>query len=195
MRRVDRPPPLPSLPESLAGSNLAAAMNGEDVNRAHTPPPRSDLLLPSADDRDHPSSSPASIMTDRSDGSTGSVRRVKTPEPAEPSAQATPRPVGDQSSASIPTTQAAADSLSLFLQIGRQVKKATIELPITLSSLRLLFMERFEYDPGMEDFPDVYMRDTKTGVQFELEDMEDLKEGCVLSLNIEREPTESLDLT
>jgi hypothetical protein len=55
-------------------------------------------------------------------------------------------------------------------------------------------MERFEYDPGMEDFPDVYMRDTKTGVQFELEDMEDLKEGCVLSLNIERELIDFLDV-
>jgi len=60
-------------------------------------------------------------------------------------------------------------------------------LPISLSSLRLLFMERFEYDPGMEDFPDLYIRDNRTGIQFELEDMDDLREGCVLSLNFERE--------
>jgi hypothetical protein len=78
-------------------------------------------------------------------------------------------------------------SVSIFLQIGRRVKKATVELPATFSALRLLFMERFEYDPGLEDFPEVYIRDNRTGVQFELEDMEDLKEGCVLSLDIERE--------
>jgi hypothetical protein len=47
-------------------------------------------------------------------------------------------------------------------------------------------MERFEYDPGKEDFPEVYIRDPRTGVQFELEDMDDLREGTVLSLNIER---------
>jgi hypothetical protein len=75
----------------------------------------------------------------------------------------------------------------VFLQIGRQVKKAMIDLPVTLSALRLLFMERFDYDPGMEDFPDVYVRDNRTGVHFELEDMEDLKEGAILSLSIERE--------
>lgn len=76
-------------------------------------------------------------------------------------------------------------SFSIFLQLGRQVKKATVELPVTFSSLRLLFMERFEYDPGLDDFPEMYLRDNRTGVQFELEDMEDLREGCVLSLNIE----------
>lgn len=48
-------------------------------------------------------------------------------------------------------------------------------------------MERFEYDPGKEDFPEVYIRDHRTGVQFELEDMDDLKDDTVLSLNIERE--------
>jgi hypothetical protein len=47
-------------------------------------------------------------------------------------------------------------------------------------------MERFEYDPGKEDFPEVYIRDPRTGVQFELEDIDDLTEGTVLSLNIER---------
>jgi hypothetical protein len=47
-------------------------------------------------------------------------------------------------------------------------------------------MERFEYDPGKEDFPEVYIRDPRTGVQFELEDMDDLKDDTVLSLNIER---------
>ena len=78
-------------------------------------------------------------------------------------------------------------SVSIFLQIGRQVKKTNVELPTNLSSIKLLFMERFEYDPGKEDFPEVYIRDYKTGVQFELEDMDDLRAGTVLSLNIERE--------
>lgn len=78
-------------------------------------------------------------------------------------------------------------SVTAFLQLGRHVKKTTVELPLTMSSLRLLFMERFEYDPGMEDFPDVYIKDPKTGVQYELEDMDDVKDSCMLCLDIERE--------
>lgn len=99
-----------------------------------------------------------------------SMRIVPTPD-------STPTP-------SAPTPLPA--SVSIFLQIGRQVKKTNVELPTSLSSIKLLFMERFEYDPGKEDFPEVYIRDHKTGVQFELEDMDDLREGIVLSLNIER---------
>jgi hypothetical protein len=86
-----------------------------------------------------------------------------------------------------PAAPAPSTSLSVFLQIGRQVKKTTIELPTSLSNIKLSFMERFEYDPGKEDFPEVYIRDPRTGVQFELEDIDDLTEGTVLSLNIERE--------
>lgn len=77
-------------------------------------------------------------------------------------------------------------SITAYLQLGRQVKKTAIDLPTDMSTLKLLFMERFEYDPGMEDFPNVYIRDNKTGVQYELEDLKDLQEGSVLTLDIER---------
>jgi hypothetical protein len=116
------------------------------------------------------------------------VRIVKTPPPdaGESTSQLqTPRQSGESFAAA--TQQSQLSNVAVFLQIGRQVKKATIDLPVTLSALRLLFMERFDYDPGMEDFPDVYVRDNRTGVHFELEDMEDLKEGAILSLSIERE--------
>ncbi|KAL7418988.1 Bud site selection protein 6 [Cryptotrichosporon argae] len=105
--------------------------------------------------------------------------RARTPDlvPGDVGEQATPR-----AQASPPSRPM---SVSVFLQLGRQVKKTTVELPTALSALRLLFMERFEYDPGLEDFPDVYVRDNRTGVQYELEDMDDLKEGVVLSLDIE----------
>ena len=99
----------------------------------------------------------------------------------EQSLQETPRAVENLG------TSLSADSVTVFLQVGKHVKKVTVEKPVSLSALRLLFMEKFEYDPGMEDFPDVYLRDTKTGVQFELEDMDDVSERCLLLLNIERE--------
>lgn len=107
---------------------------------------------------------------------TGSVRVLKTP-PLSPSA--TPRPPSHPTSSD-------PNRMNVFLQIGRKTKRHVLELPITLEALKLVFMERFEYDPGKEDFPDVYIRD-RDGMEYELEGIEDLREGCTLCLNIERE--------
>ncbi|OWZ72294.1 hypothetical protein AYX14_02263 [Cryptococcus neoformans] len=105
---------------------------------------------------------------------TGSVRVLKTP-PLSPSA--TPRPPSHPTSSD-------PNRMNVFLQIGRKTKRHVLELPITLEALKLVFMERFEYDPGKEDFPDVYIRD-RDGMEYELEGIEDLREGCTLCLNIE----------
>ncbi|KAG9309504.1 actin interacting protein 3-domain-containing protein [Chiua virens] len=73
----------------------------------------------------------------------------------------------------------------VFLQVGREVKKAVLEPGLTFSSLRMLFVDKFSYNPGMENFPGIYIRDPSSGVQYELEDIEEVKEKCLLSLNIE----------
>lgn len=76
--------------------------------------------------------------------------------------------------------------LTVFLQVGREVKKATIEPSMTQSSLKLLFVDKFSYNPGQDNFPAIYIRDPSSGVQYELEDMDEIKDRCLLSLNIER---------
>jgi hypothetical protein len=78
-------------------------------------------------------------------------------------------------------------TFSVFLQVGREVKKVTIEPSMSFSSLRVLFVDKFSYNPGLENFPAIYIRDPSSGVQYELEDIEEVKEKCLLSLNIERE--------
>jgi hypothetical protein len=78
-------------------------------------------------------------------------------------------------------------TFSVFLQVGREVKKVTIEPGLSFSSLRVLFVDKFSYNPGLENFPAIYIRDPSSGVQYELEDIEEVKEKCLLSLNIERE--------
>ena len=183
-RRADRAPPMPSLPESTASNNLAIASAFEARDRS---PSLNDPTYLQAIGRESSRSSldrPVSPASSLPGDSAGSIRLVKTPDSEDTNQQFTPRP-GDISAASL-SPGPVSGSMSIFLQIGRQVRKARLELPVTMSSLRLLFMERFEYDPGMENFPDVYTRDNRTGVQFELESMEDLSEGCVLSLDIER---------
>ena len=76
---------------------------------------------------------------------------------------------------------------TVFMQVGREVKKATVEPGLTMAMLRILFMDKFSYSPGMDSFPAIYIRDGSSGIQYELEDMDEMKEKCLLSLNIERE--------
>lgn len=76
---------------------------------------------------------------------------------------------------------------TVFMQVGREVKKAIIEPGLTMAMLRVLFMDKFSYSPGMDSFPAIYIRDGSSGIQYELEDMDEIKEKCLLSLNIERE--------
>ncbi|KAF8159654.1 actin interacting protein 3-domain-containing protein [Crassisporium funariophilum] len=75
--------------------------------------------------------------------------------------------------------------ITVFLQLGREVKKVVVEPGLSFSSLRVLFVDKFSYNPGLENFPAIYIRDPSSGVQYELEDTDEVKEKCLLSLNIE----------
>ena len=86
-----------------------------------------------------------------------------------------------------PDESSTTTAFPVFLQVGREVKKVTLEPQLTFSSLRMLFVDKFSYNPGMENFPAIYIRDPSSGVQYELEDIDEVKEKCLLSLNIERE--------
>lgn len=114
-----------------------------------------------------------------------------TGKKGEPFEESTPRastfPPPDSSSAA-----SHSNSLGVFLQLGRQTRRATLELDpsaplggLTIGKLRMLFMDRFTYSPGKDDFPAIYIKDVSSGVAYELENMADIGEGCVLTLNIE----------
>ncbi|KAG0199547.1 Bud site selection protein 6 [Mortierella sp. NVP41] len=76
-------------------------------------------------------------------------------------------------------------SLTLFLQVGKSVKKTRFEGELTHSGLRMLFMEKFQYNPGQEDFPTIYVKDPHTNIHYELESMADVKQNAFLSLNVD----------
>ncbi|KAL6306126.1 actin interacting protein 3-domain-containing protein [Sparassis latifolia] len=99
----------------------------------------------------------------------------KPPEAAPAAEQPSVGGASDEASTSFP----------VFLQVGREVKKVIIEPPMTFGSLRVLFMDKFAYNPGKENFPAIYIRDPSSGVQYELEDPDEIKDKCLLSLNIE----------
>ncbi|RUP50212.1 actin interacting protein 3-domain-containing protein [Jimgerdemannia flammicorona] len=82
--------------------------------------------------------------------------------------------------------------LQLYLQIGKAVKRTRYDGPINLPALRMLFIERFEYNPRQDNFPSIYIRDPVTQVSYELEDLGEIGENSVLSLNIEEVAFENL---
>jgi hypothetical protein len=76
--------------------------------------------------------------------------------------------------------------MMVYFQVGRQVKKVLMEPVTSFAALRVLFMNKFLYNPGKDNFPEIYIRDPASGVQYELEDLSEIKDKCLLSLNIER---------
>ncbi|KAG0364051.1 Bud site selection protein 6 [Gamsiella multidivaricata] len=76
-------------------------------------------------------------------------------------------------------------SLTLFLQVGKSVKKTKFEGDLTLSGLRMLFMEKFQYNPGQDDFPTIYVKDPNTNIHYELESLADVRQNAFLSLNVD----------
>ncbi|KAF9420060.1 Bud site selection protein 6 [Podila epigama] len=49
----------------------------------------------------------------------------------------------------------------------------------------MLFMEKFQYNPGQDDFPTIYVKDPQTNIHYELESMSDVRQNAFLSLNVD----------
>lgn len=76
-------------------------------------------------------------------------------------------------------------SLTLYLQMDQQTKKVSYSGEITLPALSMLFIERFGYNAGQQDFPSIYIRDPSLpGVSYELQDMADVIDKSILSLTL-----------
>ena len=80
------------------------------------------------------------------------------------------------------------EKIPVFLQLGSSVRKCLVSLTdFTLQSLRLLFVERFQFNPGADTFPDILITDRETGVRYILEDsgVQDIIEGTIFTLDVE----------
>lgn len=179
---------------STRGSNRRS----QAVGAALTP---GDLAaLVEADEEDAAGSHPAVGRKDsgrnRRSASRGPTPELRKPTPPPvpplPPTSRTPEPTVSATATSITPTaglQPPDEELSkiiVYLQLGREVKKAIVEPGLSFASLRMLFVDKFSYNPGLGDFPAIYIRDPSSGVQYELEDISEVRHGCLLSLNIER---------
>lgn len=113
------------------------------------------------------------------------VDRDAKPTETKPETAPTPKATAQQA----PPSRSPAPSnqpFTVFLQLESQVRKAKFEPGMTIAALRILFVEKFAYNPGLDNFPDIYIRDPTSQVMYELEDINEVKEKSLLSLNIER---------
>ncbi|CUS22897.1 LAQU0S07e02608g1_1 [Lachancea quebecensis] len=74
--------------------------------------------------------------------------------------------------------------VNVFLKLDGKVKKCTLDLPTSFTTLRLLFVERFTYTPGSINFPEIYIKEPSYEEYYELEasQLDKIKDGSVISL-------------
>ena len=80
--------------------------------------------------------------------------------------------------------------LTLFLQYKSKIKKFVLTNgydELTLARLQLAFIEKFAWNTHNNgvDLPEIYIQDPVSGIRHELEDINDVKDRCVLVLNVE----------
>ncbi|KKY23897.1 putative actin-interacting protein [Phaeomoniella chlamydospora] len=80
--------------------------------------------------------------------------------------------------------------LTLFLQYRSKIKKFVLPegySELTVARLQLAFIEKFAWNTHNNgvDLPEIYIQDPISGVRHELEDLNDVKDRCVLVLNVE----------
>lgn len=105
----------------------------------------------------------------------GSRRAAKSPSPQ-------PQFVPEQS-------PQAGKELTLFLQYKSKIKKYVFSDGSELSAgrLQLAFIEKFAWDTHRHgELPEIHIQDPVSGVRYELEDLNDIKERSVLVLNVEQ---------
>lgn len=71
----------------------------------------------------------------------------------------------------------------IFLKLKDQVKKVNIKLPTTVANVKVLFTQKFNYSsPGLTPYPKMYIQDGPASVAYELENMADVTDGSIISL-------------
>ncbi|PSN68589.1 AIP3-domain-containing protein [Corynespora cassiicola Philippines] len=103
-------------------------------------------------------------------------RRVKTPSPQPDQF------VPDQS-------PQPGQQLTLFLQYKSKIKKYVFSdgSELSVGRLQLAFIEKFAWDTHRNgELPEIHIQDPVSGVRYELEDINDIKDRSVLVLNVEQ---------
>ena len=110
-------------------------------------------------------------------------RRMAAPQQVNESEQTEPQFIPEQS-------PQPGKELTLFLQYKSKIKKFVLPdgaNDLSVARLQLAFIEKFAWNThnNGNDLPEIYIQDPVSGVRHELEDLRDVKDRCVLVLNVE----------
>ncbi|MBW0483558.1 hypothetical protein O181_023273 [Austropuccinia psidii MF-1] len=173
---------------SQAGRELLKGSSSTKSNHNKEPSkPIVSKSKPILTNQDSSLSDKESVLTPNIDHSQFSLpaSHPATPERSHPSTQVLSTPPNLNSINFLKTSPPPPEHPTIFLQLGRDVKKVTLDSSPTIASLRVMFMDRFQYNSGLDNFPEIYLRDPQSGIQYLLEDLSDVKDRVVLSLNID----------
>ncbi|KAK3842492.1 MAG: actin interacting protein 3-domain-containing protein [Linnemannia gamsii] len=178
-------PPVPRRQHPVSDSSLSATYPGYAYSQGSSPATSPRLPLPQS--QFTPLTSPAlGYLPTSPASSTTSPNGYMDSMPLPPTIPMPMLPTVKEISETATTApQEPAGNLTLFLQVGKSVKKTRFEGELTHSGLRMLFMEKFQYNPGQEDFPTIYVKDPQTNIHYELESLIDVKQNAFLSLNVD----------
>jgi len=70
----------------------------------------------------------------------------------------------------------------------------TYDGELTIPALQLLFMDKFNYTSGQLDFPHIYIRDPAANLSYQLEDVSEVQNKSLLTLNLEGKERIILDV-
>ncbi|KAF2280562.1 AIP3-domain-containing protein [Westerdykella ornata] len=180
-RRISEETTTEPAPESLPEESVARKTPDDGVRLLESaeekPALRATLSGPVSDPADNALESP---MKERkmpaSIPARHGSRRMKTPSPQPEQF------VPEQS-------PQAGKELTLFLQYKSKIKKYVFADGSDLSAarLQLAFIEKFAWDTHRNgELPDIHIQDPVSGVRYELEDLNDIKDRSVLVLNVEQ---------
>lgn len=163
-----------------AGDNAVPRTNAPEPNKGEASSLPEAAAVPKPATKEAEPATSAHVVPEQGASAAAPPAPTPAPEPTAtpvpPAATATP----------IPT------SLTVFLQLGRHTRKVNLDIDpavpgrgLTVARLRMLFVDQFAYSPGMDDFPEIYIKDPSSGIQYQLEDLDDVHEKSLLTLNIE----------
>jgi hypothetical protein len=115
--------------------------------------------------------------------------KPSTPTPKQNGAHRTKTPSPQPSQFVPEQSPQAGKELTLFLQYKSKIKKYVFTDGSDLSAarLQLAFIEKFAWDTHRYgDLPEIHIQDPISGVRYELEDINDIKDRAVLVLNVEQ---------
>ncbi|KAI9229122.1 MAG: actin interacting protein 3-domain-containing protein [Piptocephalis tieghemiana] len=94
----------------------------------------------------------------------------------------TPAPIPPATSTA--TTISSSPTFTVYLTAGTRVKKAILDFPPSLSSVLMAFMDRFSLQVDPSTLPPILIKAPQTdGPFYELEDISDIQEYCILRLD------------